>query len=97
MIVNGHPTVIRESIKWVDLVEQMRRHWNYSDSGYPLLIALYAKLVRYVHKYAISVARTQWFRVTVCTELSGTTFEFLSFVSRLESNYEFYLLLFSYK
>ncbi|KAL5269823.1 hypothetical protein ACHWQZ_G003332 [Mnemiopsis leidyi] len=46
VIVNGHPTVIRESIKWVDLVEQMRRHWNYSDSGYPLLIALYAKLVR---------------------------------------------------
>ena len=48
VIINGHPTVIRESIKWVDLVEQMRRHWNYSDSGYPLLIALYAKLVRSV-------------------------------------------------
>ena len=57
VILNGHPTVIRESIKWVDLVEQMRRHWNYSDSGYPYLIALYAKLVRYLQRLLYTVER----------------------------------------
>lgn len=47
VVLNGHPCVIRESIKWVDVVEQIRRHWNYCENGYPLLIALYAKLIRW--------------------------------------------------